>query len=215
MRAVAILLIPGLVLAACGPATLALPADPIDRAATCGVVAAARARAGQTDIKADLPFEAQGAIMHPAMLVAAQDEQFATATAAQIIERMPALENEITSGKFETLAEPCRQAFPETVKPVQLPADAFAARMDCYQLSGFLVRALKDTGATYADQLAQYASMRRDMDPILASALSAKGAPPKSDAAEKLRKTALSDAVKLGSPMEVVKACLAQYGGKT
>lgn len=216
MRTGILVVIPALLLSAgCGRSTLALPDDPVDRAATCGVVAAARARATQTDLKAVLPFEAQGAIMHPAMLVAAEGDGFVTDTAAAVVKRMPELEEKITSGKFETLAEPCRQAFPQTaVTQIQLPADAFEARMGCFQLGGFLVRALKDTGESYGDQLSDYGSLRDDLDKTLAVDLKAKGVEPRSDAAEKLRKQALAKATRLGPPMEVMKACVAKYGDK-
>ena len=54
-----------LLVASCGPKTLALPDQPVDRAATCGVVAAAQARAGTANIKADLPFDAMGVVFTP------------------------------------------------------------------------------------------------------------------------------------------------------
>ncbi|MGH6782037.1 MAG: hypothetical protein ACREB5_08030, partial [Sphingomonadaceae bacterium] len=63
MNKAVFLLFPGLLAAsACGPKALSLPADPIEAAATCGVVAAAQAREGQTSLKAPLSMAAQGNI---------------------------------------------------------------------------------------------------------------------------------------------------------
>ena len=55
-------------LASCGPKPLELPADPVDKAATCAIVSASRALAAQADIKAELPFAEQVRITHYAML---------------------------------------------------------------------------------------------------------------------------------------------------
>ena len=50
-----------LLLVACGPKALDLPADPVDRAATCGVVAAATARTSVADVQAPAPAAAEPA----------------------------------------------------------------------------------------------------------------------------------------------------------
>ena len=58
-----ILLLSGAVLApilySCGPATPELPEAPVDRAATCGIVAAAAGRARTKDVSAPLPLTGQ------------------------------------------------------------------------------------------------------------------------------------------------------------
>ena len=53
-----LLLAGALLLGSCGPKALTLPEDPVDRAATCGVIAAQSARLATNDIQAALPFEA-------------------------------------------------------------------------------------------------------------------------------------------------------------
>ena len=65
-------------LGSCGPKTLTLPDQPIDRAATCGVVAAAEARAASKDIKAPLPFDAMGRVLHYPLLAGATGESFSS-----------------------------------------------------------------------------------------------------------------------------------------
>src|SRR3546814_4302137 len=89
-----------LLLAACGPKALSLPEQPIDRAATCGVVAAAEARAATPDIKQPLPFTAQGRILHYALLAGASGEEFSAETATAVNQRMSDLQEEITSGEI-------------------------------------------------------------------------------------------------------------------
>lgn len=78
-------------LAGCGPKKLALPTDPIDRAATCAVVSAASARAGNSNVKADLDFAAQSRILHYAMLAASDGNRFDTPKASAVVSRMSEL----------------------------------------------------------------------------------------------------------------------------
>src|SRR4051794_34057974 len=94
----------GLLLAACGgPKALALPGEPVDRAATCGVVATASARGATADIQASLPIAAEGHILHYALLGASADGSFSSETAGAIVKRMPQLEPNITEGKWQAL----------------------------------------------------------------------------------------------------------------
>jgi hypothetical protein len=205
----------GLVLAGCGQKQLALPADPIDRAATCGVVAAAAARAGVADIKAPLPFEQQGRIMHYAMLAASEGKAFDTSRAAAVVKRMPELEGGITGGKWETLVQPCAEAYPATqaTGPVTLPADPLQAETSCYALATFLARALGAQDVAYGDRLTEYGSMNRALDPKIGAALARRGIDSKSERAAEMRAEALAKVVKLGPPMTVMARCLEKYKG--
>src|SRR3546814_11677302 len=76
-----------LLFSACGPKALTLPEQPVDRAATCGVVAATEARAATPDIKQPLPFTAQGRILHYALLAGAEGEEFSAETATAVNQR--------------------------------------------------------------------------------------------------------------------------------
>src|SRR3546814_10718881 len=89
-----------LLFSACGPKALTLPEQPVDRAATCGVVAATEARAATPDIKQPLPFTAQGRILHYALLAGAEGEEFSAETATAVNQRMSDLQEEITSGEI-------------------------------------------------------------------------------------------------------------------
>lgn len=207
----------GLVLAGCGPKELALPDDPVDRAATCGVVTAAAARAGVADIKAPLPFEQQGKIMHYAMLAASEGKAFDSARAAAVVDRMSALESGITGGKWQTLVQPCAGAYPATQAkgPVTLPADPQQAETGCYALAAFLAKALGSQDAAYGDRLAQYGAMNRALDPKIGAALAKRGIDSKSERASGMRAEALAKMVKLGPPMTVMARCLEKYGEKS
>ncbi len=93
MRALVAAVSAAALLAGCGgPKALTLPEDPIDRAATCGVVAAAEARAGSPDIKAALPFEAQGRILHHALVAASEGGSFSGQKASAVSKRMSELQ---------------------------------------------------------------------------------------------------------------------------
>jgi len=205
----------GLVLAGCGQKELALPDDPVDRAATCGVVAAAKARAGTANIAAPLAFEEQGQIMHYAMLAAAEGKAFDTSRAAAVVSRMPEMESGITGGKWETLIEPCAKAYPATQisGPITLPADSLQAQTGCYALGAFLTRALGAQDAAYGERLAEYGAMNRDLDPKIGAGLARRGVGAKSDRAAEMRAEALAAVVKLGPPMTVMAACLDKYKG--
>ena len=206
----------GLVLSGCGPKALALPADPVDRAATCGVVAAADARAGGGNVAAPLPFEQQGRIMHYAMLAASEGKAFDTNRAAAVVNRMPQLESGITGGEWHTLAGPCAKAFPETksVDRVTLPADPLQARTGCYAMGAFLSKALGAQNAAYGAQLGAYSRMNRELDPKIGAGLAERGIKGNSEAASTLRAEALAHMVKLGPPMAVMSTCLAKFGAK-
>ena len=65
-------------LASCGPKSLTLPDQPVDRAATCGVIAANSARLATHDIQAALPFEAMGRIIHYPLLAGSAEGSFSS-----------------------------------------------------------------------------------------------------------------------------------------
>lgn len=201
-----------LLLASCGPQTLTFPEGAVDRAATCGVVAAAEARAATNDIKQALPFTAQLRILHYALLAGSRGESFSEETASAVFDRMPALQEEITEGKWEELAPACRAAFPEADKEaVTLPADRFEAQLGCDALGDFLMDRLRSQEANYGAQLSAYRAMLRKLDGTLGPGLRARaGADLASQQAA--RREALAEMAKLGSPAAAMRQCVERYG---
>ena len=204
-----------LVLAGCGPKALTLPADPVEKAATCAVVAAAEARQGQAaaDISKPLPLAAQGRVLHYALLAGAASEPFSQERVGAVVARMPQLGDQVTAGKWQPLGPACTAAYPQTAAatPVTLPADPLDAQLSCYTLATFLDKALSAQGDAYLAELTRYSSMRSKLDARIGRKLSAEGkATPGAQADE--RAARLGAAAKLGPPVKVMEACLAKYG---
>jgi len=199
-------------LAACGPKALDLPADPVDRAATCGVVAAATARTSLTDLKAPLPLAAQGKIFHHALLAASEGGEFRAETANRVNKRMQQLQERITGGKWRDLAPACAAAFPAAEKTeVTLPEARFDAQLACEELAEFASVALAGEEINYGNELAGYRRMRSDLNDALAPGLRARaGADLEAQGRE--RKRALAAAAQLGSPIAVLDTCLERFG---
>lgn len=201
----------GTALASCGKQEIALPADPVDRAATCAAVAASQMREGSNNLGA-LAFEQQGHLMHYALLEGAATPIFSQDQTAAVVKRMPEVEAGVTGGKWQPLVAQCAAAYPATVKitDITLPADPMDARLGCYALASFITGALQQQDATYPDQLKTYMDFRRDQDDQVGAAYAARGIT-SDEAKDKARKQALSKIVKLGSPMAVMTVCLEKY----
>lgn len=199
------------VLAACGAKSLELPADPVDRAATCGVVAAAAARTAVTDVKAPLPLAAQGKIFHYALLTASEGGEFKAETANRVNKRMRELEAGITGGKWRDLVPVCDSAFPLTARTeVTLPGGRFEAQMACEELAEFTSVALEGSEMHFGNALAGYRRMRTELNDALAPGLRAK-AGSSSEAQRRERNRALAAAAALGSPIPVLDKCLDRF----
>jgi hypothetical protein len=214
MRAASALIpIAALLLSGCGKHTLALPDDIVGKAATCGVVAAADARAADPkNIAAALPFDRQAQIIHYALLAGAQESEFSTDTASAVVKKMQDIQEDVTEGKWKALVQPCATAFPEAdiARPVSLPASAGEAQIGCYTLGKFMMRALAVQGSAYENQLLAYGQLGRDLDPKVARSFDQRGI--RSDQArQRARNKELSKFAKLGSPAKVLDACTAQF----
>jgi hypothetical protein len=200
-----------LVLASCGPKPLELPAEPVDRAATCAVVAAAAARTAVTDIKAPLPLAAQGKIFHYALLAASQGGTFEADTANRVNKRMRELEAGITGGKWQDLVPACDAAFPATVKTdVALPTGRFEAQIACEELAEFTSVALEGSESDFGNELAGYRRMRTELNDAIAPGLRSK-AGASTEAQSRERKRALAAAAALGSPIPVLDKCRERF----
>ena len=197
-------------LAACGPKAITLPDDPIERAATCGVVAAAGARAGSKDIAAPLPFAAQGRIMHYALLAGVENGSFTKDRAAAVVDRMPKLEASITGNKWASLPPACAAAYPATARQaIELPKDARTSQLGCYMLADFLTTALRGQESKYKSDMERLDALERRLDARIGGTVKGLGF----SAMQAARQKALATMIGLGTPMAVTDACVARYPG--
>jgi hypothetical protein len=200
-----------LTLSACGARSLDLPADPVDRAATCGVVAAAAARTAVTDVQAPLPLAAQGKIFHYALLTASGRGAFDAETANRVNKRMRELESGITGGKWQDLVPACDSAFPATTTTdVELPSGRFEAQIACEELAEFTSIALEGSERHFGNELAAYRRMRTELNDALAGGLRAR-AGAGAEAQSRERDRGLAAAAALGSPIAVLDKCRERF----
>lgn len=210
MKLAPLLLLP-MLLAGCGSEPLALPADPIDRAATCGVVAAAAARTAVADPQAPLPLAAQGKIFHYALLAASEGGAFQAESANRVNKRMRELEAGITGGKWQGLVPACDSAFPLTAKTdVKLPSSRFPAQIACEELAEFTSVALEGSERHFGNELAGYRRMRTELNDAIAPSLRAR-AGADLEAQSRERDKALAAAAALGSPIPVLDKCRERF----
>ena len=199
-----------LLLASCGPKTLALPDQPVDRAATCGVIAAQSARLATHDIQASLPFDAMGRIIHYPLLAGSAGGSFSSEVASQVQTRMSELQDRISEAKWQELIPACRTAFPASaVEQVKLPADSFDAQLGCVELGDFLSSALEKQ-AEYGNELAEYRAFNRKLEAKLTAGLRSRAGPELSARIEERHK-ALARIAQAGAPVAVMQECLARF----
>lgn len=189
-----------LLIASCGPKALALPEDPLERAAMCGAVAAASARS-KTDINSPLPLEKIGGVLHYPLLAASSGETYSPDTAAKVQQRMAELQDRVVESKWQELVPACREAFPATaVEEVSLPEGRFEAQLGCDELGDFL-RSSLEAQDEYMNELGEYRQLSNRLDPVLAG-----GADPDR------RSKALAAMAKAGPPVAVMRKCLERFG---
>jgi hypothetical protein len=198
-------------LAGCGgPKALALPSEPVDRAAACAVVAAAEARLGERDVHKSLPLPARGRIVHYALLAGSASGRFDAEAANAVNARMKALQDKVTSGKWQTLSQPCRDAFPAATNTApELPKGQLDAELACEELAEFVATALDGQGSS--SDLTRYRTLRRALNNRLAPALRARvGGGFAAQQAE--GRKALAKAAQLGTPTAVLDTCAKRFG---
>jgi hypothetical protein len=197
-------------LAGCAERAPSLPTDPVEQAATCGVVAAASEREA-AGAKGDLSADAQARILHYAMLYASTGESFDQDKVSVVSKRMPGLFDQTIKGKWQTLRTGCAAAFPATqVKQPVLPAKPVDAMLQCYVLTEFLRKALADQGANYGAAANAYGAFKDKLDTRMTPVLRAAGLR-NGDALQQKRLEELAAATKLGQPPAVIEACEKAY----
>jgi hypothetical protein len=200
-----------LVLPGCGEKVPTLPEEAVDRAATCGVVAAATQRE-KAGVKGELPAEAQEGIFHYALLAGAEGAVFDSERANAVFQRMPGLFDSTIKGKWQVLQPACATAYPAAVsRAPTLPDGKLDSALQCYVLVDFMRKAFGSQGGSYADASMKLGVLSTKLDakvsPMLKSAGLGTG-----DALQTKRNQALSTVAKLGQPVAVIRACEAKYG---
>jgi len=199
-------------LSGCGKKTLSLPTDALDRAATCGVVAAASERLA-AGANGDLPADGQARILHYAMLYASTGDALDQDKVNAVSKRMPALSDQTITGKWQVLRPACAQAFPPTqVRQPLLPAKPLDSMLDCYVLADFLRKVLSEQGASYGPAVNQYGMLKDRLDTKMAPLVRAAGLR-NGPSFQQKRQEALAAAAKLGQPPAVITACERKYPG--
>jgi len=200
-----------ILLAGCGGRDAGLPADPVERAATCGVVAAAEARKASANVEAKLTLEQQGRILHYALLAGSEGGRFDKTRAAAVVNAMPGLGDKVTGGEWEKRLPQCAAAFPATqARSVELPSDPLQAQAGCHDLAAFFTDAMRASEADYIDKFRAYDAMRRALDPKLAATLRARGLGQAKG--EEARDTALATLIQRGNPAAVLDQCVVRFG---
>lgn len=200
-----------LLLTGCGGQDAGLPADPVQRAATCGVVTAAETRQASGSVEAKLTLEQQGRILHYAMLAGSEGGRFDKTRTAAVVNAMPGLGDKVTSGEWQERVPECAAAFPATAaREVTLPTDPLQAQAGCHDLADFFTNAMRASEADYIDTIRDYDSMRRDLDPKLGATLRARGLDQAQS--EEARDKALAALVQLGNPVTVLNQCVKRFG---
>lgn len=200
-----------LMLAGCARQGPQFPTDPLDQAATCGVVTAASEREA-AGAKGELPADAQARILHYAMLYASTGKALDPDKVNAVSKRMPALADQTIKGKWKALQPTCASAFPATrIKQPVLPAKPFDAMLQCDALAEFLRKALSDQGPTYALAANEYGTFIEKLDLKFSVALRAAGLR-NGEALQRKKQEGLAAAAKLGQPPAVLQACEKAYG---
>ncbi len=199
-----------LLLAGCAKQAPTFPSDPLDQAATCGVIAAATEREA-AGLKGDLSADAQARILHYAMLYASTGEAFDQDKLNAVSKRMPQLFDQTIKGKWKSLQSTCVVAFPASqIKQPALPPKPLDAMLQCDALAEFLRKALADQGSNYGEAANAYGLFIEKLDPKLSPALRAAGSGG-ADALRDRKLEALASASKLGQPPAVIDACEKKY----
>ena len=212
MRSVAILVIPSLLaMTACGSKPLTLGETAVDKAATCGVVAAAAGRKGSTDIKAPLSVEARGQMLSYALLAGSEGDKFAPETTGAVIKRMPEMADAVTDTNWEKLVAPCQQEFPTAnASAPELPKDPLISAVGCDQITSFMRKALAGD-PQYEETQIRYGKLDAKLDGKVAPLL-AKNGMASEEKAKDQKMTAMATFAKLGPPDKLMDACIARYG---
>jgi hypothetical protein len=199
-----------LILPGCASKPPALPADPIEKAATCGVITAASERE-VAGVKGDLPARAQEHIFHYPLLAGATGKSFDNDRAQAVFQLMPKIFDNVTQGKWQSLRPACAAAFPQAqIGQPTLPARPLDSMLQCYVLTDFMRKSLGSVGGSYGAVSLRYGVFTARLDDKVSAAL-AKAGIRNGPALQARRSEALAAAARMGQPSAVIAACMKKY----
>ena len=204
------IILAALLVASCGPKSLELPADPVEKAATCGAVEAASQRSA-THFEQELSLESVGKVLHFPMLAASSGGSFSSPTATAVQKRMAAIQNKVVDSKWQDVVPACRQAFPASkITEVELPGDAAEAKIGCDELADFLRSAI-DAKPEYINELAEFRRFSQEIEGEVTAGIRAR-AGSQMAAQQEQRRKALATMANAGPPVAVMRQCLKRFG---
>ncbi len=204
-------LLAALILPGCTSKAPTLPDDPVEKAASCGVIAAASEREA-TGVKGDLPAAAQERIFHYPLLAGSTGKSFDDDRAQKVFQRMPKLFDQVIQDQWQTLKPACASAFPQTqIAQPTLPANSLDSMLQCYVLTDFMRKSLGSLGGSYGEASTKYGVFTAKLDGKVSTALAATGIK-NGPALQGRRAAALAAAAKMGQPPAVIAACMKKYG---
>lgn len=198
-------LIGALALAGCARKAATLPTDPIDRAAACSAIQAA-AEQEAVGAAGHLSADAQGRVLHYALLAGSGGGRFDADTGNAVIKRTPALFDRTVKGEWKTLKPACAAAFPATAgRQPTLPDDPSRRALQCYVLVDFMRKALGQYGGRYGEDTVRLGVLADKLDAKVAPAVKRRGL--QGTALLDAKNEALAAAAALGPPPLVIDQC--------
>lgn len=196
----------GLVLSGCSHTAPTLPADPLDRAATCSAIQLASEQ--QAVGAGQLSAEAQERVLHVALLAGASDQGFDRERGNAVINRTATVFDQATKGKWQTLKPACVADYPPLAQAhPTLPNKPFERDLQCYALTDFMRKALGQLGGRYAEASLALGIQADKLDGRIATEIKKQGLV--GDKLQARKGQALADAARLGQPPAVLAACKA------
>ena len=141
-----------------------------------------------------------------------EGKTFSPSKAIAVVQRMSALEAEVTNGKWQSLKAPCNEAFPAVSRTsgIELPKDRFDAELGCYALTEFLVRSVSSRDPAVEKEMLDLGKIRRELDGPVGNGLRARGAA-SFEKGRAMKQAALVQMANLGAPAEITRQCKSRF----
>lgn len=200
----------GLILSGCGGTPeVVLPADSIESAALC--YGATMALTQEKVEKGSVPLDAASHALHFALLGGSDGGLGDPAKIERIGTRGRELQDKFVADKnAASYAAPCARAFPETQAAAfqALPSDTRDTRIMCYTLSTVLLQIFAQSEIAPDPRAATWVKLNGELERLANSEVYPAE---DDDHIGEIAMRALASAVRLGPPVDVMKACGDRY----